>query len=201
MDIKKKISVIFVFLIGICIFSFTYYYCYHMLQSTKVQSNKQQVNKDEGSSGALSVQSRVYEIVLSKTKITFKTKYNKCGTYIINKEQEAGTLVGKTKSELDDIYASSGYKVSTMSDDEVVLIKQVDKYEPNKYVLGIKNGYIAIFKTDKEGNMYIQDENRDITDIKVDKLNEEDIKLLTKGDKYFLCNTREDAQAILEDYE
>lgn len=198
---KKKLSIIFMTFIGVCILSFSCYFCINMLKSTKVQSNRQQVIKDNGSSDALSVQSKVYDIVLAKSKIIFKTKYNKCGTYVINKEQEAGTLVGRTKEELNNIYASSGYQVSAMSDDEVVLIRQVDKYEPDKYVLGIKNGYIAIFKTDREGNMFIQDEKKDITDIRTDKLKEEDINLLTKGDKYFQCNTREDAQAILEDYE
>ena len=77
----------------------------------------------------------------------------------------------------------------------------MDKYAPNKYVLGIKNGFIAIYKTDKAGNMFIENENTDITDIKTKRLKEEDIKLLTKGDKYFQCNTREEAQSRLEDYE
>lgn len=77
----------------------------------------------------------------------------------------------------------------------------MDKYEPNKYVLGIKNGLIAIYKTDNQGNMFIENEKRDVTDIKTSKLKEEDIRLLTKGDKYFECNTRDEAESRLEDYE
>lgn len=68
-------------------------------------------------------------------------------------------------------------------------------------MLGIKNGFIAIYKTDRQGNMFIENEKRDITHISTDRLKQEDIKLLTKGDKYFQCNTREEAEARLEDYE
>jgi hypothetical protein len=82
-----------------------------------------------------------------------------------------------------------------------VLIKEVNKYAPNKYVLGIKDGYIAIYKTDKDGNMFIENDKVDITDVRTNRLKQADIKLLTKGDKYFQCDTREDAEARLEDYE
>lgn len=81
------------------------------------------------------------------------------------------------------------------------MIKNINKYAPDKYVLGIKNGFIAIYKTDRQGNMFIENEKRDITHISTDRLKQEDIKLLTKGDKYFQCNTREEAEARLEDYE
>lgn len=80
-------------------------------------------------------------------------------------------------------------------------MKEEDKYMPNKYVVGIKGDNIAIYRTDKSGNMYIEDENKDITDIKTNKLKEQDIHMLTTGDKYFQCDTREEAEARLEDYE
>lgn len=198
---KRKISLIFALFISFCIFSFTYYYCNYELKGIDTKNNKQQVINSNNAPDALYVQSRSYEVVSPNSKIVFKTKYNKSDTYVINKEQQAGLLAGKTKSELEDIYESAGYKVSTISESEVVLIRAVDKYEPNKYVLGIKDGYIAIYKTDSEGNMFIENQDKDITDIKIDKLKAADIELLTKGDKYFQCSTREDAQAILEDYE
>jgi hypothetical protein len=49
--------------------------------------------------------------------------------------------------------------------------------------------------------MFIENKQRDITDIKTNRLKKADIELLTKGNKYFECNTREDAEARLEDYE
>ena len=198
---KRKLSIIFALFISFCILSFTYYYCNYELKSINTKDNKQQVNNGKYSPDAVYVQSRSYDIVSPNSRIVFKTKYNKSGTYVLNKEQQAGMLAGKTKSELEGIYAAAGYKVGTLSETEVVLIRTVDKYEPDKYVLGIKDGYIAIYKTDSEGNMFIENQDRDITDIKTDKLKDADIDLLTKGDKYFQCTSREDAQAILEDYE
>lgn len=200
---KRKIGLVFSVFISCCILSFSFYYCYNRLKTLEKNNAAHTVNakSDNGSKDSLYVQSQVDDIVSKNSKIIFKTNYKKSGGTIINKEQEPGNLVGKTKNELEQTFSSDGYKVSSMSEKEVVLVREFDKYEPNKYVLGIKDGYIAIFKTDKEGNMFIQDERRDITDIKTDKLKDEDIKLLTNGDKYFECGSREEAQAILEDYE
>lgn len=145
--------------------------------------------------------SNVTAVVSDKAKIIFKTKYDKSGEYQVEKEESAGELSGKSKDEVEDTYKSAGYKIEKFNTQQVILVKEVDKYAPNKYVLGIKNGFIAIYKTDKAGNMFIENENTDITDIKTKRLKEEDIKLLTKGDKYFQCNTREEAQSRLEDYE
>jgi hypothetical protein len=145
--------------------------------------------------------SSVATTVSEKAKIIFKIKYNKSGEYKIEREESAGELSGKNKDEVQNTYKNAGYKIEKFDVQQVILVKEMDKYAPDKYVLGIKNGFIAIYKTDKEGNMFIENENTDITDIKTKKLKEEDIKLLTKGDKYFQCNTREEAQSRLEDYE
>ena len=131
----------------------------------------------------------------------FKVKYIKSGEVITEKEEKAQQLAGKKKDEVAEVYKNEGYKVQNITSAEVVLIKEIDKYAPNKYVLGIKDGRIAIYKTDKDGNMFIENDRSDITDIKTDKLKEADIQLLTKGDKYFQCDTREDAESRLEDYE
>lgn len=87
------------------------------------------------------------------------------------------------------------------SSSKVIFLKEIDKYSPNKYVLGIKGDYLAIFKTNSNGDMYIENEEKDITDKKIDNLKEQDINLLTNGSKYFQCNTKEEALARLEDYE
>ena len=196
---KRKLGIVFTAFIGFCIFGLSFYYCWNRLNTIGNINKPAQVKSK--SQDALWVQSKVYDIVMKNTKIVFKTKYNKCGTVVTDIVQPQEDLTGKTREELNNIYSAKGYKVSTMSGDMVIMVRELDRYEPNKYVLGIKDGYIAIYKTDKDGNMFIQDVNTDITDIKASSLKDEDIKLLTKGDKYFQCSTKEDAQAILEDYE
>ncbi|MGE5626497.1 MAG: hypothetical protein ACM3X7_00105 [Solirubrobacterales bacterium] len=200
---RRKINLAFCVFISCCILGLSFYYCFNRLKTLENGNAVHMVNAkgDNGTKDSLYQQSRVDDIVSKNSKIIFRTNYKKSGGTIINREQEPGNLVGKTKQELEAAFSSEGYQVSSMSDKEVILERVLDRYEPNKYVLGIKDGHIAIFKTDKEGNMFIQDDRRDITDIKTDKLKDEDIKLLTNGDKYFQCGSKEEAQAILEDYE
>jgi dipeptidyl aminopeptidase/acylaminoacyl peptidase len=201
MDTRKARTILLV-IITITIFSLSYYVCVNKLKTTNIKNYKHQVNSDNsGISDTLTVDSNLNGVVSADANIVFKVKYIKSGEVITEKEEKAQQLAGKKKDEVDEVYKNEGYKVQNITSAEVVLIKEIDKYAPNKYVLGIKDGRIAIYKTDKDGNMFIENDKSDITDIKTDKLKEADIQLLTKGDKYFQCDTREDAESRLEDYE
>lgn len=197
---KKKIRIIISLLLIICIFLFSYIFYITKYKDSNISHEKTQVNKNTPTN-AVSVQSPVESTLSKNGKAVFKVKYKKSGEIRIEKEEGIGSLVGKSKNEIEEAFKDEGYKVEQMNASQVSLIREEDQYSPNKYVLGIKDGFIAIFKTDNAGNMFIEDGKRDITDIKIEKLKSEDIRLLTKGDKYFQCNTREDAKSKLEDYE
>lgn len=196
---RRKLRTVILVIFTILIFSLSCYICVTGFQNASMKKELLQVK--EKNKEAVKTNSNVADTVSDKAKIIFKIKYDKSGEYQVEKEESAGELSGKSKDEVEDTYKSAGYKIEKFNTQQVILVKEVDKYAPNKYVLGIKNDFIAIYKTDKEGNMFIENENTDITDIKTKRLKEEDIKLLTKGDKYFQCNTREEAQSRLEDYE
>lgn len=198
---KRKIRTILLVILTIAIFSLSYYVCINRLKSTNIKKGRYQVNNKTGAQDTLTVHSNVDGVVSVNANVVFKVKYAKSGEIVTEKEEKADALAGKKKDEVNDVYKDEGYTVQNITSSEVLLIREVDKYAPNKYVLGIKDGYIAIYKTDKDGNMFIEDDKRDVTDIKTDKLKQADIQLLTKGDKYFQCDTREDAEARLEDYE
>lgn len=198
MDNRKLRTVILV-IFTILIFSLSCYICITGFQNANMKKELLQVK--EKNKETVKANSSVATVVSEKAKIIFKIKYNKSGEYQTEREQSAGELYGKNKDEIQNIYKNAGYKIEKFNAQQVILVKEMDKYAPDKYVLGIKDGLIAIYKTDKQGNMFIENKDTDITDIKTKKLKEEDIKLLTKGDKYFQCNTREEAQSRLEDYE
>jgi hypothetical protein len=170
-------------------------------QNINMEKNLSQAKKNSNSYDTVKVNSSMNDAVADDARIIFKIKYNKSGEVQVEKQESAGKLAGKKKSEVEKAYKGVGYKIEKFSAGEIILVKDVDKYAPGKYVLGIKDGFIAIYKTDKQGNMFIENKKRDITHISTDRLKAEDIKLLTKGDKYFQCNTREEAEARLEDYE
>ena len=61
---------------------------------------------------------------------------------------------------LIDYYASKGYSVESLSEKKVVLNKDEEVIlEPNKYYLGEKDGYFAIYKSDENGKVFIEDES------------------------------------------
>ncbi len=133
------------------------------------------------------------QAISPNAKITLKIEYAKSGD-IVNVPVKASDFVGKTKGELEN----NNYIVESITTSEVVLIKKVDSYAPNKYVLGVKDECFAIYKTDNEGNMFIEDENTDLTDIEVPTKG--DYNLLVKGSKYFQFNSREEAEEKLGEY-
>ncbi len=199
---RKKIRTILLVILTILIFSLSYYLCINKLKSANFKEDKYKVqNESKDIDKTMTVDSNMNTSLSPNAKVIFEKKYIKSGEVINEKEESAGNLAGKKKSELNQVYKGQGYSLESMKPSEVVFVKEFDRYAPNKYVVGIKDGFIAIYKTDKDGNMFIEDEKRDITDIKTDRLKKADIELLTKGNKYFQCNTREDAEARLEDYE
>lgn len=199
---KKKLRTFILVILTISIFTLSYYICISKLKNENIGNNKYGLNSSkEGGADSLAANSNGDGIVSRNASIIFKIKYEKSGDVVVEKEEPIGSLAGKKKSDVEEMYKDEGYEVQNINSLQVVLMRKVDKYAPNKYVLGIKDGFIAIYKTDKNGNMTIENEKRDITDIKIDKLKQADIQLLTKGDKYFQCDTREDAEARLEDYE
>lgn len=126
-------------------------------------------------------------------KVTLKIEYTKAGETMI-KTAKTADFAGKSKSDLE----KDDYTVESITSDEVVLFKKVDSYSPKKYILGIKDGYLAIFRTDDQGNLYIEDESTDVTDIEAPT--EEDYNLLVKGSKEYQFDTKEQAEEKLGEY-
>ncbi|MCT8977182.1 hypothetical protein N4T77_11270 [Clostridium sp. CX1] len=197
---KRKIRTVLLVFLTITIFGLSYYICISKLKNTNLKKDRYQVENNKGRD-ALTVNSSAEGIISTGSNVIFKTKYAKSNEIIIDKEEKARDISAKNKSQIEETYKDEGYKVQSMTPSEVIMMREVDKYAPNKYVLGIKDQCIAIYKTDKDGNMFIENDKRDITDIRIDKLKQADIQLLTRGDNYFQCDTREEAESRLEDYE
>lgn len=58
-----------------------------------------------------------------------------------------------------NFYEANGYDLESLEDDKVVFIKEgtTSVLQPNKYYLGEKDGYFAIYKTDNSGNLTIEE--------------------------------------------
>ena len=101
---------------------------------------------------------------------------------------------------LVDYYASKGYSVESLSEKKVVLNKDKEVIlEPNKYYLGEKDGYFAIYKSDENGKVFIEDES-DIYRSSgmvntIPENDQEDIKNFKLG-----YDTKNEAKEILSGY-
>ncbi|KAJ53673.1 hypothetical protein BD780_002988 [Clostridium tetanomorphum] len=200
---KKRLYVILAITISAIIFSLSYYIGIEKMKGNNKndKSDKIQVNNLTEESGTMTMQSGGDEKIHPDTSIVFRIRYKKSGDVLIEKVEKGSNFSEKTKNALAEKLKKENYELVEGSSSKVIFLKEIDKYSPNKYVLGIKGDYLAIFKTNSNGDMYIENEEKDITDKKIDNLKEQDINLLTNGSKYFQCNTKEEALARLEDYE
>lgn len=67
-----------------------------------------------------------------------------------------------TQEQLIEILKNSGYNLDVMSNGEFMFKRKAsNSLEPNKYYIGDKNGYLAIYETDKDGVASIKN-NEDV---------------------------------------
>lgn len=207
MDVKK-IKYLFIAFFAAFVFSFAYFVTINVYDNAN-GSVKWQVfnlNKYENSRGVYNTDlngksTDENTVVLKDANVIFNIKYKKSGDVILQSTGKATDFVGKTKEEVEKQSSSNQFTLESFKSSQLIFVRAYDRYAPNKYVLGIEGDYIAIFRTDFEGNMYLENKTLDITKRKIDNLKPQDIKMLTNGDKYFECDTRDQAESILEDYE
>ncbi|MFX0547996.1 hypothetical protein ACOAKC_01550 [Hathewaya histolytica] len=194
MSNKKKL-LIFIPSFFIAIFLLTYGISTFENRNHKVSSNKQGEAKTEekinidNSSNSIKI---VYESVYLKPEgEQNKTTVDEC-IEKFNKDKKV--ISDMTKEQVLAVFKKHDYNLKDINKDQIVFSRSINKYkyQAGKYVIGIKDGSVAIFKVDKNGNMLLESP-KDITTIKVEQLPEGDIELLQKGDKIYEFNTKEEA--------
>ena len=124
--------------------------------------------------------------------LIFKTEYLKCG-HILNEYMNIQEKhVNLTKEEFQEQYLD--WQVIHFSEKEIVLLKKVDESCKQHYILKERNGHIAIYYIDEEGDIIL----RETTAIATKYLTELDIKKLKSGIR---VNGLEELNSKLEDFE
>ncbi len=126
------------------------------------------------------------------TSITFETYYNRCGHTEIKKEQIKSEDVNKEKEYFIKKYAE--WNIKSFSTDEIKLYREVNYMCSKHYIIKEKDGYIAIYTVDSNDNETL----KEITDVSVKYLPQEDIELLKKGIR---ANGDSELSQKLGDYE
>jgi hypothetical protein len=125
------------------------------------------------------------------TQLIFKTYYKSCGHSKEKALQSASDEANMNEQQLKDKY--SGWEILGFSPPIVEFGRTVDAYCPDHYIIGVDNGFIAIFVYDENGQKIMQEK----TDISVNTLTPEDQQALTGG---IVVDTEEQKEQTLEGF-
>jgi len=190
---KKKFSLLVIGMIIAFFGVFELSYNIGLKKLSSVKNNSINELQTASDIDKLTLNANSESVISPNAKIILKIEYEKSGD-IDSREMITSDFAGKNKDQLE----TQGYEVESITKNQAVLLKRVNAYAPNKYVLGVKGNCFAIYKTDANSNMYIENEGSDITNIKVPT--QGDYNLLVKGTKSFQFNTREEAEEKLGEF-
>ena len=98
-----------------------------------------------------------------------------------------------------NFFEANGYNLEELQDERVVFSKDgtTNVLQPNKYYIGDKDGYIAIYKSDVNGIPVIENED-DITQREVSLLMEIDQNMIRNYEMVF--DTKEECEEALSNF-
>lgn len=134
--------------------------------------------------------------ITAETKILYKTKYHKCHHEITKSEAPKDEMIGLNRRDFERYVDEKllGAKLIMFSKDEISLENEQDTLCPNHFVVGEKNGNIAIFEIDENGEKVLY---RIFKDATISTLREENQKRLKQG---IVVENEEEAIQVLEDF-
>ena len=89
------------------------------------------------------------DLITTSTKIIFKTNFTLC-SHTLEKEPEiAADFINLSESDLKNKF--SDWVVSEFSARQVILQREIQTYCPRHYIIGSKDGYIAIYVYNDDG--------------------------------------------------
>ena len=186
---KKKLSVMCILILAI-IFSSTYFFVDRSVNNKNLlKTSREKVNTD--------VEANKLEDSVMVSLFSGDKKENDMSVAQIKKQLNInGDL---SKEELIKILKNSGYALDIASNNEIMFKKDSSSnLDPNKYYIGEKDGYLAIYETDSNGNASVKNSEDVFSDNKpVENLREIDkTKIKNFELKY---NTKDEAEESLSE--
>lgn len=186
---KKRMFVVMTVLLAI-IFSLTYYFCDKYITKPIVEKeNATVVNND--SSNDLSDETKV-------CLYSGDVKEDELSLGDLKKQLNIGDDL--TETELSKALKDKGYVLVLTSEKELTFKRDPSQtVKPNKYYIGEKDGYLALYKTDENGTLLIENSDDVYNDRKtIDSLTPADITKI-KNFKYEY-DTKEEAEENLSEF-
>ncbi|MDD4503645.1 MAG: BofC C-terminal domain-containing protein [Clostridiaceae bacterium] len=131
------------------------------------------------------------DLLTPNTQLIFKTYYNSCRHTVEKAVQAINDEVNMNEQQLKEKY--TGWELTGFSPPIVEFSRTVDTYCPNHYIIGVDNGFIAIYVYDEDGHKVMQEK----TDISSMTLTPEDQQALYGG---IVVDTEEQKEQTLEGF-
>ena len=199
---NKKVIIVFM-LVGMFIVSiFTGIYIYRIFnqKESKFAKVNEIYNNEtfEKNNNVYEINNKIVNANSKEEKITPNTKlvlrkyYEECGHSINEYVEMPSELINMTKDELQEQYKD--WNINSFSEKEVILIKMVNDFCNEHFILKELDGYVAIYKIDKNGKETLKEKTTIST------------KYLTETDKEHLKNEVkifgiENLNKYIEDFE
>ncbi|WP_297420815.1 hypothetical protein [Clostridium sp.] len=186
---KKKLFISMAITLAL-IFFITYYLSDRYIANKNVKNNTvttSEINKDN----QLSDNTKIY---------LFSGEKKEKELTLAELKKELNIDKNLTVAELSKALKDNGYVLEISSNGEMTYKKDLSKVvKPNKYYIGEKDGYLAIYKTDNNGTLLIENSNDVYSDNKkVDNLSELDKDKIKNFKLEF--NSKDDAEESLSEF-
>lgn len=174
----------------VLIFSITYYL-----------SDKYIVNKNAKNKAVVASEIKKSSELSDSTKIYLFAGENKeKESTLADLKKELNIDGNLTMPDLSKALKNRGYVLELESNGEMTYKRDISKsVKPNKYYIGEKDGFLAIYKTDNDGTLLIENSEDVYSDSKkVENLREPDKNKIRNFE--FEYNSKEDAEESLSEF-
>ena len=188
--ISKKKLFVGMTMILVLIFFITYYLSDKYITNKNLKNNAVEAS-ETNKNNKLSDNARIY---------LFSGEKKEKELTIAELKKELNINGDLSKGELSKALSEKGYVLELNADGEMTYKKDTSKsVKPNKYYIGEKDGFLAIYKTDKDGILLIEN-NEDIysDNKKVDNLRAIDKNKIKNFE--FEFDSKEDAEENLSEF-
>lgn len=188
---RKKVCILLILFVTVFSGSFLY---------ARMKYNNSKVNdKKEDNSILVNANQNEEKIFSQDGEIILRVKYSKSGNLKEDRMEAAGFSGAKISSVIS-FFEEDGYTyLKDQSTSSKLVFEKSMLYEKGTFIIGDKDGYIAIYSVDDKGNLYIADDE-DVTSVKLDAFPEADQNLVKNNIKVF--TSKDDAKDfIVETFE
>jgi hypothetical protein len=147
----------------------------------QIENNREEVTVDQTAGNRISL----------NTRLIFQTRYSECGHTVVERKEVPTEIVDFDEHGVKEYYQP--WEIKEFSNEEIVLTRQVEGICPKHYLLGVQDGYIAVYEFGENGKPVL----KEITDIPISILRLNDQHRLRKG---ILLDSIEEVNQFLEEF-